>query len=82
MDNIKLIKSDNNYRLELWGASTKHPDVVFDMENDIKEGRFCLCPYEESKEWNLYQWVLYCASRTMWRTTAIQLVEYANTLLN
>ena len=69
---IILKKTDNDYILELWGASTKHPDSVFrysEWENKSE--------YFEDK-YQIYQWLLNCASRLSFPFHAKNLVDYAN----
>lgn len=69
---IILKKTDNDYVLELWGASTKHPDSVFrysEWENKSE--------YFEDK-YQIYQWLLNCASRLSFPFHAKNLVDYAN----
>lgn len=69
---IILNKIDNDYVLELWGASTKHPDSVFrysEWENKSE--------YFEDK-YQIYQWLLNCASRLSFPFHAKNLVDYAN----
>jgi hypothetical protein len=74
---IKLYKNDEgNYVLELWGASTKHPDSVFHME-DFK------FPYWADRndpavvDGQVMQWLLECASRLTFPPYAKALAEYA-----
>lgn len=69
---IILKKTDNDYILELWGASTKHPDSVFrysEWENKSE--------YFEDR-YQIYQWLLNCASRLSFPFHAKNLVDYAN----
>lgn len=48
--------SDHETVLELWGASTKHPDSVFFFSD------FELCPWIEP-EWQIVPWIFECASK-------------------
>lgn len=69
---IVLKKTENDYILELWGASTKHPDSMFrysEWEDKIS--------FIENK-YQVYQWLLYCASRLNFPLHAKSLVDYAN----
>lgn len=64
--------NDFGYVLELWGASTKHPDSVF-----------YYCDWEDKSEFfddevQIYQWLLYCASKLNFPFYAKNLVDYAN----
>ena len=56
--------------LELWGASTKHPDSVFRFSNFKKTE---LLPDEVQ----IFQWVLECASKLTWPFHAKELAEFA-----
>ena len=70
---IKLYSriSDHNTILELWGASTKHPDSRFNYSS-FKKVDFI------SDEVQIYQWLLECASRLTWWFYAKDLVDFAN----
>ena len=68
---IKVYKNDeNDYVCELWAASTKHPDSVFHM-NDFKTVDFI------DKEYQVFQWLLECASKLTFPFHAKELTEYA-----
>ena len=68
---IKVYKNDNdNYVCELWGASTKHPDSIFHMKN-FKGVDFI------EPEYQVFQWLLECASKLMYPFHAKELTEYA-----
>lgn len=69
---IRFIELENDYRLELWGASTKHPDSVF-IYSEWKDKS----AYFEPK-YQVYQWLCYCASRLNFPFHAIDLIDYAN----
>lgn len=64
------LNKDNNYICELWGASTKHPDSVFNMKN-FKKTDFIEDKYQ------VYQWLLQCASKLTFPFHAKELVDYA-----
>lgn len=68
---IKVFKTEEKgYILELWGGSTKHPDSVFYF-NDFKKVDFIEDKYQ------IFQWLLECASKLTFPFHAKQLVEYA-----
>ena len=68
---IKVFKTEEKgYVLELWGGSTKHPDSVFYF-NDFKKVDFIEDKYQ------IFQWLLECASKLIFSFHAKQLVEYA-----
>lgn len=56
--------------LELWGASTKHPDSQFFFSEFQKS------PYFD-EEHQVFQWLLECASKLTWPMHAKELAEYA-----
>lgn len=71
---IKLYKNkENDYVLELWGASTKHPDSIFHMVADEK---FKINEYLDL-QCQVFQWLLLCASELSWPFHAKALTEYA-----
>lgn len=57
--------------LELWGASTKHPDSEFHFSDWEDKS-----PYFND-EVQIYQWLLWCASRLSMPFYAYELAEYA-----
>ena len=68
---IKVLEDkEHGYRLELWGASTKHPDSVFYFDNFKKN------PYLDDKV-QIYQWLLECASKLNFPFHAKVLADYA-----
>ena len=67
----KIYKSEEHgYVLELWGASTKHPDSIFYFD-DFKKSDF----FED--EMQVFQWLLECASKLTWPIHAKDLTEQA-----
>lgn len=62
---------ENDYILELWGASTKHPDSMFRFsEWENKSNMF-------APKYQVMQWLLYCASQLTFPFYAKDLAEYA-----
>ena len=61
---------DHDTVLELWGASTKHPDSRFFFSN------FKKCEWIEENH-QIFQWLLECASKLTWPFHAYELTEYA-----
>lgn len=61
------------YRLELWGASTKHPDSMFFFSD--WEGKMDTKILEP--KYQVMQWLLYCASTLTWPFHAKALAEFA-----
>ena len=68
---IKVYKNDaGNYVCELWEVSTKHPDSIFHMEN-FKTVDFI------DKKYQVFQWLLECASKLNFPFHAEELAKYA-----
>ena len=57
--------------LELWGASTKHPDSRFFFSD------FKLSEYVPNPDPQIFQWVLECASKLNFPFHARDLAEFA-----
>ena len=74
---IVIYKTDDDVICELWRASTKHADVIYSMNRDIENGLFYRCDYASNPDHDIFQWLLYVASRQIWKTTAIEIVEIA-----
>ena len=70
---------DDDVVCELWGASTKHADVIYSMKRDIEHGRFSRNAFSDSVDEDIFQWLLCVASWQTWRHTARRLVEIALT---
>ena len=69
---IKLysnIKTHNTI-LELWGASTKHPDSRFNYSH-FQKVEWC------DDSWQIFQWLLECASRLNFPFFAKDLTDFA-----
>ena len=74
---IVIYKIEDDVICELWGASTKHADVIYSMNRDIKNGLFMRCPFAVNPDHDIFQWLLYVASMQTWKTTAKKIVEIA-----
>ena len=62
--------SDHDTILELWSASTKHPDSIFYF-SDFKKTEF----FEPEDQ--IFQWLLECASRLIFPVHAYDLAQFA-----
>jgi hypothetical protein len=69
---IKLYSNIKTHKtiLELWGASTKHPDSRFDY-TDFQKVDFI------DDEWQIFQWLLECASKLNFPFFAKDLTDFA-----
>ena len=74
---IVIYKTANDVVCELWGASTKHADVIYSMNRDIESGLFRRCQLADYPEHDIFQRLLYVASRQTWKNTAKEIVEIA-----
>ena len=74
---IVIYKTEDDVVCELGGASTKHPDLIYSMNQDIKNDLFCRCLFADNPDHDIFQWLLYIASRQTWKTTAREIVEIA-----
>ena len=77
---VKLYKKDNDYVLELWGSSTKHPDYVKKLSSYEKISRPLLKDYLTIEE-RLFYLLTYVASEMMWITTSKELLDIALKLI-
>lgn len=48
---------------ELWGASTKHPDVRRSLKRDIDSKEFIESFFIDSVEYKFFQWICQCFSK-------------------
>lgn len=74
---IVIYKTEDDVVCELWGGSTKHPDAIYTMNTQIKQGIFVRSFLSDSIEDDVYQWLLLIASIQMWKTTAKEIVDIA-----
>ena len=67
-------------RLELWGASTKHPDSVFVYNREEESPKPWLNAEDLNKldEVLIYGWLLKCAGNLTWWFHQRQLADFAN----
>ena len=79
---VKLYKIDcDDYMLELWGASTKHPDYMKRLSSYEKISKPLLKDYLTINE-RLFYFLTYVASEMMWISTSKKLIEIALGLLD
>ena len=74
---IVVYKTDDDIVCELWGSSTKHADSFYSMNRDVEEGLFTKCEFADDIDHDIFQWLLYVASRQTWKSTARKIVEIA-----
>ena len=74
---IVIYKTEDDVVCELWSASTKHPDLIYSMNQDIKNDSFVRCQFADNPNYDIFQWLLYVASRQTWKTTARKIVKIA-----
>lgn len=74
---IVVYKTEDDVVCELWGSSTKHADSFYSMNRDVEEGLFTKCEFADDIDHDIFQWLLYVASRQTWKSTARKIVEIA-----
>ena len=74
---IVIYKTEDDVVCELWGSSTKHADSFYSMNRDVEEGLFTKCEFADDIDHDIFQWLLYVASRQTWKSTARKIVEIA-----
>lgn len=78
---VKLYKKDDDYILELWGASTKHPDYQKSLSSYEKISKPLLIDYLTIEE-RLFYFLTFTASEMMWISTSKELLNIALQLIN
>lgn len=74
---IVIYKTVDDVVCELWGSSTKHADIIYSMNRDIKNDLFFRSKFAYNTDYDIFQWLLYVASRQTWKHTAKEIVELA-----
>ena len=79
---VKLYKNDDDdYILELWSSSTKHPDYMKSLSSYEKISKPLLKDYLTIEE-RLFYLLTYVDSEMMWISIYKELIEIALNLLN
>ena len=78
---VKLYNNGNDYVLELWGASTKHPDYCKTLSSYENSHEDILRDYRTIYE-RLFYFLTYVSSEMLWINTSKELIEIALGLLN
>lgn len=74
--NVLYKDNNGNYVLELWSASTKHPDSVFYME-DFNLAWWVDRDNPKDVETQVLPWLLECASKLTMPAHSYQLAKWA-----
>ena len=74
---IVIYKTDDDVVCELWGASTKHPDLIYSINRDIKNELFHRCQFADDQDHDIFQWLLYLPSRRTGKSTEKKIVKIA-----
>ena len=77
---VKLYNKDDDYILELWSSSTKHPDYVKALSSYEKISKPLLKDYLTIEE-RLFYLLTYVASEMMWISTSKELIKIALQLI-
>lgn len=77
MKNLELYSrlSDHKTVFEIWGSSTKHPDVSFNFSNFNKS------PFGDD-EFQIFAWLLECASKMVFASSCYRIADFAMELRN
>ena len=51
---IVIYKNEDNVVCELWGASTKHADVIYSMNRDIEIDLFRRCQFADDPDYDIF----------------------------
>ena len=62
--------SDHETVFEIWGGSTKHPDVSFNF-NDFKKSPF------GNEQSQIFAWLLECASKMLFPFSCYRIADFA-----
>lgn len=68
--------NDHSLNLELWGASTKHPDCVFTCTREERRQEMCF----QARWTQDVKFILKVASDMLWIGTAIELTQMAQAM--
>ena len=74
---IVIYKTEDDVVCELWGASTKHADVIYSMNRDIEIDLFRRCQFADAPDHDIFQWLLYLPSRRTGKSTEKKIVKIA-----
>lgn len=55
---------------EMWGASTKHPDVMYRFSDFVKSD------YVSDDAWNIAPWIFECASKLSFPCHSVEVAEF------
>ena len=66
----KIDSNEKDLTLEIWGGSTKHPDVKFYF-SDFNKSEWV------AEEHQVFQWLLECASKMRFPRTAKEIADLA-----
>ena len=78
---VKLYSKDNDYILELWGSSTKHPDYYKTLSSYESTHDDILRENRDINE-RLFYFLTFIASDMLWINTSKELLDIALQLIN
>lgn len=68
---LYLVRTDNDVVFESWGSSTKHPDVIYKFSR--WKNKSCFIGVDNQ----IYQWLLFIASDTVFPFRAREIVLFS-----
>ena len=66
---------DHKTYAEFWGASTKHPDSISCLQDDVERRKFTPSDKNNTTIADVLQWLMYVASTKTWFFHAMELIE-------
>ena len=68
--------NDHKTYAEFWGASTKHPDSMHCLQNDIEKGYINLSFENDGiNAADVLQWLMFIASKKQWIFHAMDIID-------
>ena len=71
INDLFLIRTDSDIVFETWSSSTKHPDSIHKFSNWGNNTELI------NNDFQIYQWLLFIASATLFPFHAKEIVEFA-----
>ena len=68
---LYLVRADNDVVFESWASSTKHPDIIYRFSRWKNKSHFISVDYQ------IYQWLLFIASDTVFPFRAREIALFA-----
>lgn len=73
---LYLVRTDNDIVYESWSSSTKYPDVIYKFSNWENKSHYIMDDFQ------IYQWLLFIASDTLFPFRAKEIARFAECVYN